>query len=70
MSKLFLSIKDILEIIPISKSTWWEGVRTGRFPKPLRISVRRTVWRKADIDRFLETGCEEWVAKKVVRKND
>ena len=32
-------------IVPVSKSTWWEGVRTGRFPKPVktlgeRITVR------------------------------
>jgi len=36
-------------IIPVSKSTWWEGVKTGRFPKPLKLGERITVWRVEDI---------------------
>jgi predicted DNA-binding transcriptional regulator AlpA len=40
-------------IIPISKSTWWEGVRTGRFPKPVKLGARITVWRVEDIRALL-----------------
>ena len=36
-------------IIPVSKSTWWEGVKSGRFPRPLKIGERITVWRVEDI---------------------
>ena len=37
-------------LIPVSKSTWWEGVRTGRYPPPIRSLGRRiTVWRVEDI---------------------
>lgn len=36
-------------IIPVSKSTWWEGVRTGRYPKPCKLSERTTAWRVEDI---------------------
>jgi prophage regulatory protein len=35
--------------IPVSKSTWWAGVRDGRFPKPLKLGPRTTVWRAIDI---------------------
>ena len=35
--------------IPVSKSTWWEGVRSGRFPKPFKLGPRTTVWRAEDI---------------------
>jgi len=42
--------------IPVSKSTWWEGVRTGRYPKPLKLGPRVTVWRAEDIRRLIETG--------------
>ena len=35
--------------IPVSKSTWWEGVRTGRFPQPQKLGPRTTVWRAEDI---------------------
>ena len=36
-------------IIPVSKSTWWDGVKSGRFPKPLKLGARITVWRVEDI---------------------
>lgn len=35
--------------IPVSRSTWWNGVRLGRFPKPLKLGPRTTVWRVEDI---------------------
>ena len=36
-------------IVPVSKSTWWEGVRTGRFPTPVKLGPRTTVWYVSDI---------------------
>ena len=36
-------------IIPVSKSTWWDGVKSGRFPQPLKLGTRITVWRVEDI---------------------
>ena len=36
-------------IIPVGRSTWWEGVRSGRFPKPLRLGLRTVAWRVEDI---------------------
>jgi prophage regulatory protein len=35
--------------IPVGKSTWWQGVRNGRFPKPLKLGPKTTVWRVEDI---------------------
>lgn len=44
-------------IVPVSRSTWWEGVRTGRYPQPVRtLGPRITAWRVADIRRLLEGG--------------
>ena len=36
-------------IIPIKKSTWWAGVKTGRYPRAIKLSSRVTVWRVEDI---------------------
>ena len=49
----FLRLPQILAIIPISKSAWWEGCRTGRFPKPVKLGPRTTVWRAEDITAFI-----------------
>lgn len=35
--------------IPVSKSTWWAGIKTGRFPKPVKLGPRITAWRVEDI---------------------
>lgn len=36
-------------IIPVKKSTWWAGCKSGRFPAPVKLSSRVTVWRVEDI---------------------
>ncbi|MEO8401528.1 MAG: AlpA family phage regulatory protein [Gammaproteobacteria bacterium] len=46
----------ILPLIPISKSTWWEGVKTGRFPQPIKLGPRTTVWRVEDIRQLISNG--------------
>ena len=40
----------LLPIIPVSKSTWWAGVKSGRYPQPVRtLGARITAWRVEDI---------------------
>jgi len=51
-----LRIKQVLRFVPVSRSNWWEGVRIGRYPKPLKLSERVTVWRAADIQRLVKEG--------------
>jgi predicted DNA-binding transcriptional regulator AlpA len=42
-------------IVPIGKSTWWAGVRSGRFPAPTRaLGARITAWRVEDIRKLIE----------------
>lgn len=43
-------------LIPIGKSAWWIGVKEGRFPKPLKLGPRTTVWRVQDIMTLIEKG--------------
>ena len=41
-------------IIPVSKSTWWAGVKAGRFPAPVKLGPRITAWRVEDIRALIE----------------
>jgi len=50
----FLRLPQVLAIFPIGKSTWWEGCKTGRFPKPVKLGPRTTAWRAEDIAALLE----------------
>jgi predicted DNA-binding transcriptional regulator AlpA len=45
----FVRLREVLTVIPIGKSCWWEGVKSGRFPKPVKLSARCTAWRAEDI---------------------
>ena len=42
--------------IPVSKSTWWAGVKSGRYPKPVKLGPRITAWRVEDIRALIEAG--------------
>lgn len=42
--------------IPVSKSTWWAGVKDGRYPKPVKLGPRITAWRVQDIRALIERG--------------
>jgi predicted DNA-binding transcriptional regulator AlpA len=41
-------------LIPVKKSTWWVGVKTGRFPAPIKLGTRITMWRVEDIRALIE----------------
>lgn len=43
-------------IIPVKKSCWWDGVRSGRFPKPVKIgNGRGTFWKVEAIRALIES---------------
>ena len=37
-------------ILPISASSWWAGVKIGKFPQPVKLGPRTTAWRESDIE--------------------
>ena len=43
-------------IIPVKKSCWWNGVKSGRFPKPVKLGPRITAWRVEDIRNLIVSG--------------
>ncbi|MEZ5447069.1 MAG: AlpA family phage regulatory protein [Gammaproteobacteria bacterium] len=45
----FVRLPLVLRLIPIGKSTWWAGVRSGRYPAPVKLSPHATAWRVEDI---------------------
>ncbi len=47
--------------IPIGRSSWWAGVKSGRFPKPIKLGPRTTAWRVEDINALIANP-EKWQA--------
>ncbi|AUM11978.1 helix-turn-helix transcriptional regulator [Ketobacter alkanivorans] len=51
----FIRLDDILKIFPIGKSTWWQGIKDGRYPKGIKLSPRTTAWRVEDIQNLIDS---------------
>ena len=55
----FVRLPTILKLLPISKSTWLTGVKSGHFPKGVRLGKRITAWRVDDICNLINSKEEE-----------
>ena len=55
----FLRLPQVLALVPVGKSSWWEGCKSGRYPKPVKLGPRTTVWRAEDIRAFIEGFSQE-----------
>jgi len=42
-------------IIPVSRSSWWDGVRSGKYPNPIKLGPRTTAWRVEDVRSLVES---------------
>ena len=50
------AVPPIPALIPVSRSTWGAGVRSGRFPQPTRLlGARITAWRVEDVRALIES---------------
>jgi hypothetical protein len=47
--------KGLPPIIPVSATTWWKGVKEGKFPRPVKLSYGVTCWRSEDIRALVES---------------
>jgi predicted DNA-binding transcriptional regulator AlpA len=55
----YVRLSDILAPagpLPISKSTWWAGVKVGRYPAAVKLGPRITAWRVEDIRALMDRG--------------
>jgi len=47
------AVPPIPALIPVKRTSWWAGVKTGRYPKPVKLGLRTTAWRVEDIRAFI-----------------
>jgi prophage regulatory protein len=56
----YIRLPQVLKLIPVGRVTWWNGCKTGLYPKPYKIAPRITAWKISDIqnclDGFQQTG--------------
>ncbi len=42
------------DFVPVSRTTWFEGIRRGIYPKPIKIGHRAVAWRHEDLVALVE----------------
>ena len=50
----FIRLQEVLTFIPVGKSTFWAGVKSGKYPTPIKLSSQVTVWRCEDIRELID----------------
>lgn len=45
----FVRLPQILSVIPVGRTTWWTGVKAGKYPAPIKLGANTTVWKAEDI---------------------
>lgn len=49
----FIRLKEVLRFIPVSRSTWYTGIKEGRWPQPVKLSARVSAYRAEDIRKLI-----------------
>ncbi len=53
-----LRLRQVLNVIPVSKSSWWAGVKSGKYPEPIKLGPKTTVWKNSAIQKIVSNGVE------------
>ena len=54
-----LRLKDVLKIVPVSKSNWYLMQKQADAPKPIRLGPNTVVWDKSDIERWVQQQADK-----------
>jgi len=68
--KRYLRLKSVLELIPISRSTWYKWIQLGIAPQPTHISLRIAAWKAQDIEKLLDEMTKPDWNDKIRSKHD
>ena len=49
----YIRLPQVLKIIPISKSGWWAGIATGKYPKPTKLGPNTSAWNVKSIRKLI-----------------
>ena len=52
LEERLIRLPQVLEIYPVGRTTWLNGVKEGTYPQPVRLGKRITAWRETDIKRL------------------
>jgi prophage regulatory protein len=57
-SEALLRLNEVLRRFPVSKSSWWLGVKERRYPAPVKIGRRAVAWSEVEINNLIRECCK------------
>lgn len=51
----FIRLKDVLAICGKSRSSVYEAIKKGEFPKPVKLQGRSSAWVKSEIEQWVQS---------------
>lgn len=52
-----LRLSQVLALIPVARATWYNGMKSGRYPSSVSLGPRCVAWRLSDIQKLIHGGC-------------
>ena len=52
-------LPTVLGVFPVGETTWWNGIKAGKYPRPVRISARVNAWTVGSIRQLLAAAADD-----------
>jgi prophage regulatory protein len=49
-----LRLPAVLDRVPVSRSTWYAGIASGKFPAPVKLGERVAAWRESEVNALID----------------
>lgn len=49
-----LRLDETLKLIPVSKSTWYRGIKEGIYPQAYKLGRRASAWKLSELEACVE----------------
>ena len=54
-----IKLTEVLNRLPVSRSAFYQGIKDGRYPPPVKIGERSSAWLESDIDALIAKAIVE-----------
>jgi prophage regulatory protein len=52
-TEAMLRLPQVLALFPVSRASWYAGVKDRRYPAPVKLGSRSVAWRRSDVERLI-----------------
>jgi predicted DNA-binding transcriptional regulator AlpA len=57
-----IRLTQVLDVFPVGASTWWAGIASGKYPKPIKLGPKTAAWRVGSIRALLSAAGDDSAA--------